>query len=133
MRTAVIFNLVTKEIKGIIRVSQDSDLPLNVKASEGHIEIPFTHAVCLEQNCWEIKENQGKAELVRRPQATIDAEQAIEGARREVTQKREIARPDLFFELLIEYVNEVRQKLNLPTLTLTELKAKMEERIKEVN
>lgn len=116
MRKAVIYDTSNQEIKGIVAVSVDDDLVLNIPPGHEAIEIGSNHKIETEQKNWRIR----AGKLQRNPQAEIDVEEAKEKKQR--IQRIEIARNSVHLPLLRE-VNELRAKLGMPLKTIEDIVA----------
>lgn len=131
-KTAVRYDLITKRIKGILGVSVDSDLILNIRDGEGLIEVPLGHPIVGEQLNWELKELPDKTvELARKPQEIIDKEEAEEKAKRGRWQREAGIREEAPSDFLLQELNVLRVKAKELPLTKEQVQAGIEKIIQD--
>lgn len=130
-KTGIKYNLETGKILGIIEVSFDSDLELNIDYGQGMVEVSHNHPIKNEQKNWYIEKdpNSFGGKLKRRPQIEIDKEEIKEKEHKTKLESFAQKTKDIEIEVLLEFINQV--KLGLP-ITLEDIKAKKDAKIKAV-
>mgnify|MGYP001589059943 CR=1 FL=1 len=127
MKTAVKYNKATEAITGIIHVSVDDDLALNVADGEEIVEISQEHPCVGEQLRWEIK----GGNLIRKPQDVIDQEELAAKTQDALRKKIVAIRAEAPMSLWLGEINVLRQKAGLTLLTEAEMKSKIESIVKQ--
>lgn len=131
-RIAIKYDKITRQISGVIGVSVDTDLELNISEGEGFIEVPLGHPIISEQLNWKIKELPDKTvELLRKPQEIIDKEEADE----KKTRIRQMLEGKIYQEspvdFLLQELNVLRVKAKELPLTKEQLQVGIEKIIQD--
>ncbi|MCQ4575428.1 MAG: hypothetical protein NOU37_09320 [Candidatus Brocadiales bacterium] len=117
MKTGIRYNS-DNVILGIVQVTKDSDLELNIQEGENLIEVPNDHPILGEQSSWHIKPlGPTGISLRRKPQKIIDAETTKEKAEKDEQRKASEGQQPITLDLFLKEFNELRAAMGKPPIT----------------